>query len=114
MTAHTFEELFPSISMLPGRELIPGYFGRFVHSATMTAAHWTIEAGNRVPEHTHPHEMIVNLIEGEFEMTIGGYTKRMVAGDVAIVPSNVAHSALAIRDCRCIDVFSPCREEYQN
>lgn len=105
---------FQSLKDLPGRELIPGYWGKFVHGETMTAAHWDIKAGNQVPEHTHPHEMIVNLVEGRFEMTIGGETRMMEPGDVAIVPSNVPHSALAITDCRAIDVFSPRREEYQN
>lgn len=105
---------FQSLKDLPGRELITGYYGKFVHSETMTAAHWEIKAGNRVPEHAHPHEMIVNLIEGQFEMTIGGETHAMAPGDVAIVPSNVPHSAFAITDCKAIDVFSPRREEYQN
>ncbi len=105
---------FEDMKALPGRELIPGYRGRFAHSANMTVAHWTIEAGNTVPEHIHDQEMIVNVIEGRFEMTIGGETRVMEAGDVAIIPSNVPHSALALTDCRAIDVFSPPRPEYQN
>lgn len=105
---------FEDLRVLPGRELIPGYRGKFIHTAKMTAAHWTIEAGNRVPEHAHPQEMIVNLVEGEFEMTIGGETQRMKAGTVAVIPSNVPHSALAITDCKVIDVFSPPRPDYQN
>jgi quercetin dioxygenase-like cupin family protein len=108
------EVVFPAIATLQGEEVIPGYRGKFVHSATMTIAHWDIRAGYHVPRHSHPHEMIVNMIEGEFEMTIGGTTKRMAAGDVAIVPANVSHGALAITDCRCIDIFSPPREDYRS
>ena len=114
MTIESDLKVFHSLSDLPGRELIPGYRGKFIHSATMTAAYWDIQGGNSVPEHSHPHEMIVNILEGEFELTVGGETRRMRGGDVAIVPSNVPHSALAITDCRCVDVFSPPRTEYQN
>ena len=50
------------------REVIPGFVGRFLHSDTMTFVLWEISAGAVLPPHSHPHEQVVNLYEGEFEM----------------------------------------------
>ncbi|HSK38618.1 MAG TPA: cupin domain-containing protein [Arenibaculum sp.] len=94
-------------------EMFPGFMARFVHSERMTVAHWRIQAGNVVPEHAHPHEQIVNCLSGRFEMTVGDETVVMEAGDVAVVPPNVPHKALAITDCFCLDIFTPVREDYR-
>ena len=70
------------------REVFPGFHVRFVHSATMTFAHWEIEAGAALPEHAHVHEQVVNVLEGEFELTIGSDTRVLGPGAVAIIPSD--------------------------
>ena len=46
------------------RELIPGHRGRFVHSEHTTHVYWEIDEGAQLPEHSHPHEQIVNLLRG--------------------------------------------------
>ena len=53
-------------------EVFPGFHGRFVHSAAMTFAWWTIDEGAEVPEHEHPHEQVVNVLEGELALTVDG------------------------------------------
>lgn len=97
----------------PPREIFPGFAGHFVHSANMTFAHWTIKSGANLPEHSHPHEQVVNMIEGEFELTINGETRKLGPRSVAIIPSNAIHSGKAITDCRVIDAFYPIREDYR-
>src|SRR5262245_60081126 len=92
-------------------EKFPGYYARIVHSANMTFVHWEIEAGAAFPEHAHPHEQVANVIEGEFEFTIDGTTKRLNAGDVAVIPSGSKHSGKAITQSRIIDVFYPLRDD---
>jgi quercetin dioxygenase-like cupin family protein len=104
---------FINIETLQEREIIPGFNGRFLHTANLTLAYWDIKAGSTLPEHHHIHEMIVNLIDGEFEMTIGGKTQTLKPGMVAAIPGNVPHSGKALTDCRIIDVFYPIREDYQ-
>jgi quercetin dioxygenase-like cupin family protein len=79
----------------------------------MTFVYWDIETGATLPEHSHPHEQVVNVIEGELEFTMGGEVKNMKPGGVAVVPGNVPHSAKGITDCRVIDVFYPVREDYR-
>jgi quercetin dioxygenase-like cupin family protein len=105
---------FIRIADIQEREIVPGFNGRFIHSANMTVAYWRIKAGAVIPLHNHVHEMIVNTIEGELELTVGGEVKILTPGMVAVIPSNVQHTAKAITDCFIIDVFSPVREDYKN
>jgi quercetin dioxygenase-like cupin family protein len=98
---------------LEEKEVVPGYRARFVHTEAMTLAYWTIRAGAPLPEHTHPHEQVTTLLEGEFEFTLSGETHRLKPGKVVVIPSSVSHSGRAISDCRILDVFYPVREEYR-
>ena len=100
-------------SKIQPRTVIPGFHGRFMHSATMTFALWQIDAGAILPEHSHHHEQVVHLYEGEFEMTVEGVTKRMLAGTVFAIPANARHHGRALTDCRIMDVFHPVREDYR-
>ncbi len=95
------------------REIIPGYHARFVHGENMTMAYWRVEAGATIPEHSHPHEQVVNLIEGRFELVINGKARQVEPGSIAVIPGDVSHSGRALSDCRIIDVFHPVREDYK-
>lgn len=97
---------------MPEREMVPGYHAKFVHSENVTIAHWNIEEGNELPKHTHPHEQVVNLIEGRFEITVNDESAVLEAGSVVVIPSNVMHSGKALTSCRIIDVFYPVRTDY--
>lgn len=92
---------------------LPGFKVHFVHSETMTFAYWRIEAGSVLPEHSHHHEQVATVTEGQFELTIGGETQVMKPGSVAIIPSNSPHSGRALSACRIIDAFYPIREDYR-
>lgn len=98
---------------LEEREPLPGCKGRFLHTDNMTVVYWQMEAGAPLPEHAHPHEQIVNMIAGEYELTVDGDTRLLTPGSVVVIPSNVVHSGRARTDCRIIDVFHPVREDYR-
>jgi quercetin dioxygenase-like cupin family protein len=104
---------FVTIDDLALREPFPGYAGRFLHGTALSVAHWTVAEGSGFPEHAHPHEQIAMVVEGRFEMTVGGETRLLDAGTVAVIPSNVRHSGRAVTSCRLIDVFHPVREDYR-
>lgn len=101
------------LSELERKELIPGARARFVHSDNMTLAHWEFDAGVLLPEHSHPHEQITNVLDGVFELTIEGQPHRLEAGMVAVIPPDALHSGKAITDCRLFDVFHPVREDFR-
>ena len=95
------------------REPVPGFIARFVHSDSMTVAYWEIEPGASMAEHSHSHEQIVNLIEGELELRVGDEVRTVAPGTVAVIAPDVPHSGKAITRCRIIDVFHPAREDYR-
>jgi quercetin dioxygenase-like cupin family protein len=95
------------------REMAPGFRARMVHSENMTFAFWQIDAGAALPEHSHPHEQVFTLLEGEFELTVGDELRVNHPGAVAVIPPNVPHAGRAITDCRIIDVFHPTRDDYR-
>ncbi len=95
------------------RELVPGSRVRFVHTDQMTFALWAIEAGASLPEHTHPHEQVANILEGRFELVVDGEAWLLEPGTIGVVPPNVPHSGRALTDCRILDVFYPVREDYR-
>lgn len=104
---------FLKIADLASREQMPGFHGRFIHADRVTIVHWEIDAGAKLPEHSHPHEQVSNLLEGAFDMTIDGTENRLTAGSVAVIPSNAVHSGRAVTACHFIDVFQPVREDYR-
>jgi len=97
----------------PGREIVPGFTARFVHSEFMTFSYWEVKAGAVLPEHSHPHEQVANLLKGKFEMTVAGETRILEPGMVAVIPPEAKHSGRALADCYILDVFYPVREDYR-
>jgi quercetin dioxygenase-like cupin family protein len=90
-------------------ERLPGWRGRYFHSANMTFAHYEFTRGASIHEHFHPQEEVWEVIEGEVELTIEGVVQIARPGLVAIVPGGVPHSAKALSDGRAIIVDHPLR-----
>lgn len=102
-----------SLEGTPVRDVMPGFRGQFIHSDNMTFAYWKVAANALLPEHSHPHEQVVNMLEGELEMTVEGVTHVLRTGDVLAIPGNAVHSGRALSECRALDVFCPVREDYR-
>ena len=51
-----------------------------------------LDAGQGLSEHTAPFDAMVYILDGEAEITIGGQPQVVVAGEMLIVPANVAHA----------------------
>lgn len=93
-------------------ERLPGWHGRYFHTAHMTFAHYDFKQGASIHEHFHPEEEVYEVIEGELEITLDGATQIVRPGLVAIVPSGVRHSIKALTDGRVIIVDHPARPEF--
>jgi quercetin dioxygenase-like cupin family protein len=98
---------------LKKHEMIPGFTARFIHSDKMTISYRDIKSGSKLPEHSHPHEQISQVMEGKFELTIDGESMTMIPGNTAVIPSNAIHSGIALTDCKVMDIFTPPREDYK-
>ena len=96
------------------REIMPGFRGHFVHSEHTTHVYWDADEGASVPDHSHPHEQMGLMLEGEADFTIGDQQMRVTAGGMWRIPGGVVHKVVALeRPVRAIDIFHPPREEYQ-
>jgi quercetin dioxygenase-like cupin family protein len=71
------------------------------------------EAGGGVPPHSHPHEQISYVLRGKMEYVVDGATFVLEAGQSAVVPGGVVHSASAIEPSAVVEAFSPPREEFR-
>lgn len=104
---------FKNIDALNTREIFPGFTGYFVHTNNQTLAFWDVTAGSSVPEHQHPHEQVVTVREGQFELTVDGEKKVLDKDMFAVIPGNTRHSGVAVTNCKLLDVFYPVREDYK-
>ena len=100
---------FVDTSRLEVVERLPGWHGRYFHSANMTFAHYEFVKGASIHEHSHPQEEVYEVTAGELEITIDGKTQVVGAGIVAIVPADIRHSVKALTDGRAIIVDYPLR-----
>lgn len=101
------------IKNIPPRELVAGITGHYAHGSNLTFGYIEIKAGSDLPGHSHVHEQITYILEGELDMTIGGKRCLLKPGMYYVIPSNTPHSAVAPVDCKVIDVFNPVREDYR-
>ena len=105
---------FYALDQLATRDLFPGFTARLVHTPLVTQSFVQCEAGAAFPEHRHPHEQTVIVLDGELELTAGGETVRLTPGTVFAIPGDVPHSGRALVATRVLDVFSPVREDLKS
>ena len=101
------------IAALKQHEVIEGFKARFIHSESMTMVFWDVESGASIPIHSHPHEQLSQVTEGEFEMVMNGNTFVLKPGSILVIPSNAKHGGKALTKCKITDIFSPTREDYK-
>ena len=74
-----------------------------------------LHKGFTVPSHQHDNEQMALVLTGKVKFGVGegdDYREEtLVGGEVLHLPSNVAHSALALEDSRIFDIFSPVSEK---
>jgi quercetin dioxygenase-like cupin family protein len=79
------------------------YAGGSVVSKTLvnkkvgTLTLFSFDAGQGLSEHTAPFDAVVQVLDGEAELTIGGETVKAGAGQMVIMPASVPHSVHAAK-----------------
>ncbi len=97
----------------PKVEICPGISRRtLVHGRTMYQMIATLEAGSRMPEHRHPQEQIVHILEGRMRLIVAGEPHDLTTGDSFYLASETPHAVETIVATRVLDTFSPPREDY--
>ena len=105
---------FLNPSEVKRRELAPGVNLRTMWGDKIMMSLVEIAPNGVVPNHAHPHEQAGIVLQGEFEFTIGGETKRLQQGDAYIIPGGIEHSVVGSEGWSlALDIFSPPRAEYK-
>ena len=96
------------------KELVPGINARTFWGEKMLLAVVDLDPNTHLPRHSHPHEQVGSVIEGQMEMTIDAEIRLLKPGDVYIIPGGVEHEARTFaKAVKVIDIFSPVRKEYK-
>lgn len=64
--------------------------------ATGRVTLFAFDADEGLSEHTSPYDALVQVIEGEVEITIGGKPHRVKAGELILMPANEPHGLKAL------------------
>jgi quercetin dioxygenase-like cupin family protein len=104
---------FHTVDSIAVREIFPGIRARIVHTERTSQSWVELDAGATFPEHHHPHEQTVNVLDGTLELVVDGVSHRLQSGDAYVIPPHAKHAGSAVTACRVLDVFSPTRDDYR-
>jgi quercetin dioxygenase-like cupin family protein len=94
--------------------LAKGVEMRVAYGERIMMAYVNVEPNTSLAEHSHPHEQMGLLLEGEAEFTIGDEKRIVKPGMAYLIPSNVKHKVVTFdKPVLALDIFSPLREEYK-
>jgi quercetin dioxygenase-like cupin family protein len=97
----------------PWIEICPGIKRKTVTSGKkMYQMLALLDAGSKMPEHRHPQEQVVHILEGRMKLIVNGTPHELRTGDSFYLAGNVPHGVETIDDTRVLDTFSPPRDEY--
>jgi quercetin dioxygenase-like cupin family protein len=67
-----------------------------INQKTGTVTLFAFAAGQELSEHTAPYDALVQVLDGETEISIGGQPFHLTAGDAIIMPANDPHAVKAL------------------
>jgi quercetin dioxygenase-like cupin family protein len=57
---------------------------------------FAFDVGQGLSEHTAPYDAVVQIFDGDAEITIGGNAVHASEGDMVVMPANIPHALKAI------------------
>ena len=105
--------MIESVNENPWIDIVPGIRRRTIaNGTTMYQMVAQLEAGSRMPEHTHSQEQIVHILEGRMRLIVSGVPHELKRGESFYLAGNVPHGVETIEDTTVLDTFSPPRHDY--
>ena len=99
---------------LKSKEIAPGAWIKPLWGEKVMMSLVEVAPGAVMPLHSHPHEQTGIMMQGEFEMTIGGETRVLRPGDAYVIPGGIEHGVRGSDGwALALDIFSPPREDYK-
>ena len=109
MTVLKYDQM-PAIAIRPGAER------RLGHTDNLMIVVVDFHDGPKEepdPPHSHPHEQVSYVAEGEILFVMDGQQTHLVPGDVFMVPSGRPHSIQQLTGhVRLVDCFTPIRDDF--
>ncbi len=62
-----------------------------------TVTVFSFDEGQGLSEHTAPYDAMVEILDGEADITISGSTQRVKAGEMLIMPANQPHALHGVK-----------------
>jgi len=62
-----------------------------------TVTVFSFDEGQGLSEHTAPYDAMVEILDGEADITISGKTQRVKAGEMIIMPANQPHALHGVK-----------------
>lgn len=84
-----------------------------VHNDKMMMIRFDFKKGGIGDPHSHEiHDQVGYILSGKFELTCGGETTIVEAGDSYLANPGVVHGVVALEEGAILDVFTPIRDEF--
>lgn len=95
------------------RRIFPGVTIYTAAGQQMMLSYVELEPGAVVEEHSHPHEQVGMLLDGEAHFFVGDENQVLRTGDMYRIPGGVLHRVVASeKGAKALDIFHPVREDY--
>jgi quercetin dioxygenase-like cupin family protein len=85
---------------------------QMISGENATIAQILLKKGATVPRHSHMNEQYSWIISGTLNFVFDDREILVGAGEILLIPANVAHSAVALEDTVDVDIFAPRREDW--
>jgi quercetin dioxygenase-like cupin family protein len=85
---------------------------QMISGENATISQLLLKKGAAVPRHSHMNEQYSWIISGALKFVFDDREILVGAGEILLIPANVAHSAVALEDTVDVDIFAPRREDW--
>ena len=85
---------------------------QMISGENATVSQLVLKKGATVPRHSHMNEQYSWIISGALKFIFDDREILVGAGDVLLIPGNVAHTAVALEDTVDVDIFAPRRDDW--
>lgn len=85
---------------------------QMISGENATVSHLLLNKDAVVPRHSHVNEQFSWIVSGALKFVFDDREILVGAGEILVIPPNVAHSAVALEDTVDVDIFAPRREDW--
>ena len=85
---------------------------QMISGENATISQMVLKKGATVPRHSHVNEQYSWIISGALNFIFDDRDIVVGAGELLLIPANVAHGAVALEDTVDVDIFAPRREDW--